>query len=212
MTNTTSASDTDANRAVTIVSGLPRSGTSLIMQMLHAGGLPALTDGLRVADENNLRGYFEYEPVKRLRSDRAWLPQARGQVVKIIHLLLRDLLLDGSLQYRVVFMRRPTDEVLASQRAMLQREGKAGADPAVLKKAFETQLAQLDAWMAAQPCIRVLNVDYHRVVQQPQAVADELQGFLGRPLDTAAMVRAVDPALHRQRGAVSVPGSASPAV
>ena len=92
---------------VTVVSGLPRSGTSLMMQMLHAGGLPVLTDGLRTADQNNLRGYYEYEPVKRLRSDRSWLPQARGQVVKIIHLLLRDLLLDGSLQYRVVFMQRP---------------------------------------------------------------------------------------------------------
>ena len=80
---------------ITVVSGLPRSGTSLMMQMLHAGGLPALTDGLRTADENNLRGYLEFEPVKRLRSDRSWLPQARGKVVKIIHLLLRDLLLDG---------------------------------------------------------------------------------------------------------------------
>jgi len=185
---------------ITVVSGLPRSGTSLMMQMLHAGGLPALTDGLRAADENNQRGYFEYEPVKRLRSDRSWLPQARGQAVKIIHLLLRDLQLDGSLQYRIVFMQRPLDEVLSSQRAMLQREGKAGADPAVLKKAFESQLAQLDTWLAAQPFIAVMRVPYHQVVQQPQSVAEALTGFLGLGLDTAAMVRAVDPALHRQRG------------
>jgi hypothetical protein len=190
-----------AHDFVTVVSGLPRSGTSLMMQMLHAGGLPVLSDGLRAADENNLRGYFEYEPVKRLRSDRSWLPQARGQAVKIIHLLLRELLLGGSLQYRIVFMQRPLDEVLASQQAMLQREGKAGADAAVLKKAFETQLAQLDGWLAAQAGIRVLRMPYHRVVQEPQAVAEELNRFLGLQLDTAAMVQAVDPALHRQRGA-----------
>ncbi len=184
---------------VTVVSGLPRSGTSLMMQMLHAGGLSVLSDGLRTADENNLRGYFEYEPVKRLRGDRSWLPQARGHAVKIIHLLLRDLLLDGSLHYRIVFMQRPMAEVLASQRAMLQREGKAGADAAILTKAFESQLAQLDIWLAAQAQVTVLRVPYHQVLSEPQAVADAVSGFLGLTLDTAAMAAAVDPALHRQR-------------
>ncbi len=186
---------------ITVVSGLPRSGTSLMMQMLHAGGLPALTDGLRLADEDNRRGYFEYEPVKRLRLDRSWLPQARGQAVKIIHLLLRELLLDGTLQYRVVFMQRPMAEVIASQQLMLQRGGKAGADPVVLAKAFDSQLAQLRAWLVTQPCIALLPVAYHRVIEQPQAVAEELAAFLGLPLDTAAMVQAVDPTLHRQRAA-----------
>jgi hypothetical protein len=185
---------------ITIVSGLPRSGTSLMMQMLHAGGLPVLTDGLRTADENNQRGYFEYEPVKRLRSDRSWLPQARGQAVKIIHLLLRDLLLDGSLHYRIVFMQRPMTEVLASQRAMLEREGKTAADAAVLAKAFEGQLTQINAWLAAQPLISVLPVSFHQVVQQPQTVAQALTDFLGLELNTPAMLQAVDPQLHRQRG------------
>jgi hypothetical protein len=186
---------------VTVVSGLPRSGTSLMMQMLHAGGMPVLTDGLRTADENNQRGYFEFDPVKRLRSDRSWLPQARGHAVKIIHLLLRDLLLDGSLQYRIVFMRRPLDEVLASQRVMLQRDGKAGADPAVLKRAFESQLAQLDAWLSAQAGITVLPVQHPQLMREPLAVADALSDFLGLALDKAAMVGVVDPNLHRQRGA-----------
>ena len=184
---------------ITVVSGLPRSGTSLMMQMLQAGGLPALTDGLRSADENNLRGYLEYEPVKRLRVDRSWLPQARGHVVKIIHVLLRELLLDGTLQYRIVFMQRPIAEVIASQQSMLQREGKAGADPAVLTKAFESQLAQVQAWLGNQPAIAVLPISYHRVVSEPQAMAAELAGFLGLPLNSAAMVQAVVPALHRQR-------------
>lgn len=186
---------------ITVVSGLPRSGTSLMMQMLHAGGLPALTDGLRTADASNPRGYFEFEPVKRLRSDRSWLPQARGQAVKIIHLLLRELLLDGTLRYRIVFMHRPVAEVIASQLNMLQREGKTGADPAVLKRAFEWQLAQLQAWLANQPALAVLPVHHHRVISEPQAVAEELAAFLELPLNTAAMVAAVDPALHRQRGA-----------
>lgn len=184
----------------TVVSGLPRSGTSLMMQMLHAGGLPVLADQQRVADENNPRGYFEYEPVKRLRSDRSWLPLARGRAVKIIHLLLHDLLLDGSMRYRIIFMQRPLSEVLASQQAMLQREGRAGADPAVLRRAFEGQLAQLHAWLSAQPDVRVLHVDYHRVLAEPLAVADALCGFLAIELDRNAMAGAVDPALHRQRG------------
>ncbi len=184
---------------VTIVSGLPRSGTSLMMQMLQAGGLPAMTDGLRAADDNNRRGYLEYEPVKRLRADNRWLPQARGQAVKIIHLLLRDLLLDGQVHYRIVFMQRPIDEVLASQHAMLQRDGKAGADPAVLKKAFEAQLSQLQTWLAAQPTVRVLPVSYPDTVRDPSAVAATVQAFLDLPLDTAAMAQAVDPTLHRQR-------------
>lgn len=185
----------------TVVSGLPRSGTSMMMQMLHAGGLPVLADQLRVADESNPRGYFEYEPVKRLRTDRSWLPQARGHAVKIIHLLLRDLLLDGSMRYRIVFMQRPLDEVLASQQAMLQREGKATADPAVLRRAFESQLAQLHGWLAAQPDVQVLHVDHHRVMAEPLAVADTLCAFLGLDLDRAAMASAVDPSLHRQRAA-----------
>ena len=195
-----------AHDFITVVSGLPRSGTSLMMQMLHAGGLPVLSDGQRTADENNPHGYFEFDPVKRLRSDNAWLPQARGQAVKIIHLLLRDLRLDGSLQYRIVFMQRPTDEVLASQRAMLQRGGLAGADPAVLKKAFESQLSQLESWLAAQANFLVMWVPYHQVLRDPQAVAEALNTFLGLALDTTAMVRAVDPALHRQRG----PDAATP--
>lgn len=189
-----------AHDFITVVSGLPRSGTSLMMQMLHAGGLPTLSDGLRTADANNPRGYFEFDPVKRLRSDNGWLPQARGHAVKIIHLLLRELRLDGSLQYRIVFMQRPMAEVLASQRAMLLRDGKASADAAVLKQAFEKQLEQIDTWLAEQAHVVVMQVPYHQVMCEPLATAVAVNTFLGLTLDTAAMVRAVDPALHRQHG------------
>ena len=189
-----------AHDFITVVSGLPRSGTSLMMQMLHAGGLPTLSDGLRTADANNPRGYFEFDPVKRLRSDNGWLPQARGHAVKIIHLLLRELRLDGSLQYRIVFMQRPMAEVLASQRAMLLRDGKASADASVLKQAFEKQLEQIDTWLAEQAHVVVMQVPYHQVMCEPLATAVAVNTFLGLTLDTAAMVRAVDPALHRQHG------------
>ena len=183
---------------VTIVSGLPRSGTSLMMQMLHAGGMPVLSDALRPPDESNPRGYFEFEPVKRLRAERSWLPRARGHAVKIIHLLLRELPLDGSFTFRIVFMQRPMDEIIASQRVMLG-EGKAAA-PAILQRVFETQLAQLEPWLRGRTDVTVLPIAYHRAFREPDAVVEELRSFLGLDLDGAAMVRAVDPALYRQRG------------
>src|SRR5712692_1323159 len=95
------------NDSITVVSGLPRSGTSLMMQMLAAGGIPPLTDNLRAVDESNPHGYFEFDPVKRLRSDRSWLDQARGRAVKIIHVLVRELPADGQFNYRLLLMKRP---------------------------------------------------------------------------------------------------------
>lgn len=184
---------------VTVVSGLPRSGTSLMMQMLHAGGLPAWTDGVRAADASNPRGYFEHEAVKRLRSDSAWLPQARGHALKVIHLLLRELPQKDGLRYRVVFMQRPLAEVLASQQAMLARDGRPAADAAVLARAYEAQLAQVEAWRAARPDVAWLGLPYHQVLQDAPAAAAALARFLGLPLDEAAMAQAVEPSLHRQR-------------
>jgi hypothetical protein len=115
---------------ITVVSGLPRSGTSLMMQMLAAGGIPPLTDHRRAPDESNPRGYFEFEPVKRLRTDRLWIGQAQGHAIKVIQLLLRELPTDGQFDYRVILMHRSMAEVLASQRAMLERQNKVTADGA----------------------------------------------------------------------------------
>lgn len=190
----------EAPEFVTIVSGLPRSGTSLMMQMLTAGGLPAMTDASRPADESNPRGYLEFEPVKRLRTDRSWLPQARGHVVKIIHVLLRELPIDGSLNYRVVLMKRPIEEVIASQRAMLRRDGKSSVDAAVLRKVYQSQLTQTEVWLNQHAAFKVMPVDYHDVLQAPVRVAETLSTFLDLPLDREAMARAVDPALYRERG------------
>ena len=184
---------------ITIVSGLPRSGTSLMMQMLAAGGIPPLTDHLRVADESNPRGYFEFDAVKRLRSDHSWLDLARGHAVKIIHLLLRELPTDRGLQYRVIFMRRPLEEVLASQRAMLERQGKPAADDALLAKVFRGQLEQVEQWLATAPGFSVLQVEHHALFESAQSTAERVSEFLGGQLDVAAMLGVIEPALYRQR-------------
>jgi hypothetical protein len=184
---------------ITIVSGLPRSGTSLMMQMLAAGGIPPLTDHQRAADESNPRGYFEFEPVKRLRSDRSWIEQAQGRAIKVIHLLLRELPTDGQFIYRVILMYRPMAEVLASQRAMLEREGKVAAADAVLAKIYQSQLEQTDQWLVTHSAFSVLHIGYHAIVENPASAANEINDFLGGGLDITAMVTVVDPLLYRQR-------------
>lgn len=184
---------------ITIVSGLPRSGTSLMMQMLAAGGIAPLSDDLRAPDESNPRGYFEFEPVKQLRADHSWLNRARGKVVKIIHLLLRELPCDGSFTYRVVLMKRPIEEVLASQSAMLQRQGKTSADSQVLAKVYLAQLAQIEEWLAAQPSFKVLKMEYHHLLANARDQVQSLNEFLGGGLNLDQMEQAIDPALYRQR-------------
>ena len=192
---------------VTVVSGLPRSGTSLMMQMLVAGGIPPLTDEQRAPDPSNPRGYLELEAVKRLKLDCSWLPQARGKAVKIIHLLLPELAgappdENGSpLIYRVVMMRRPIGEVVASQRAMLARQGKASAavPDAQLAQLFTDQLARVERWLESRPEFQVCAVRYPELVAQPVETVARLNTFFGGGLDEAAMTRAVDPSLYRER-------------
>ncbi len=192
---------------ITVVSGLPRSGTSLMMQTLAAGGIPPMTDDLRTPDPSNPRGYLELEAVKRLKADRSWLPQARGKAVKIIHLLLPELA--GAppdenglpLQYRVVMMRRPIVEIVKSQRAMLARQGKASAaiPDAQLAQLFTDQLARVERWLESRPEFAVCTVPYPELVAHPAAAVARVNEFLGGGLDEAAMARAVDPALYREK-------------
>jgi len=184
---------------ITIVSGLPRSGTSLMMQMLVAGGIPALTDQIRTADEDNPRGYFEFEAVKRTKHDPSWLGGADGKVVKMVHLLLYDLPQDR--QYRVLFMRRNIREVLASQRKMLQRQGKPGAalPDEQLAAVFEDQLRKLFGWLESRPNFAVLQVDYNALVSRPAEVIETINAFCGGTLSTAAMAATIDPSLYRNR-------------
>jgi Sulfotransferase domain len=186
---------------VTIVSGLPRSGTSLMMQMLQAGGMKLLADERRAADQNNPRGYFEYEAVKRSGANVSWLELAEGRVVKVIHLLLRHLPPDR--QYRVIFMLRDVQEVVASQRAMLKASGRSGAriPDDNLSAVFEQQLVEVRQWLAERPNFRVLYVNYRDVLSDPSAAAQTIALFLGGRLDVSAMAGVVDWTLYRQRRA-----------
>lgn len=184
---------------ITIVSGLPRSGTSMMMRMLTGGGLEAMQDGERAADEDNPKGYFEFERVKQIRTDQAWLPDAAGKVVKAISLLLMDM--PAGYEYRVVFMDRAIPEVLASQRKMLVRRGEnpdATADEK-MTVIYEKHLAQVKKWIDDQPNVSAVYVPYHEVIADPATHASRVNAHLGNILDEANMVAAVDPSLYRNR-------------
>ena len=184
---------------ITIVSGLPRSGTSMMMQMLEAGGLPVCTDGVRSADLDNPRGYYEFEPVKEVRRDCSWLNQARGKATKMVYRLLYDL--PTGYEYRILFLQRDLREVLASQRAMLTRHAKKGGslDDSQLGTVFATELRKFREWIGAQECFSVLWVNYSNVVNNPGPEAEAVSQFLGGGLDTRAMANVVDPLLYRNR-------------
>lgn len=184
---------------VTIVSGAPRSGTSLMMRMLAEGGIPPLTDGVRAADCDNPHGYFEYEPVKRTKEDAGWVASASGRAVKMVHLLLRDLPQTGS--YRVVLMRRDLSEVVRSQRLMLERLGRDAGKLSDQRKAeiFAAQLDDTERWLRTSAAFSCLAVDYNELVANPRPHAERVSAFLGGALDVAAMCAVVDPTLWRNR-------------
>ncbi|QDV35779.1 sulfotransferase family protein [Tautonia plasticadhaerens] len=184
---------------VTIVSGLPRSGTSMMMRMLEAGGMPVVTDAVREADVDNPRGYYEFEPAKKTRDDPSWLDSAHGKAVKMVYQLLYDLPADR--HYRVLFMRREMDEVLASQRKMLSRLGRddGGISDDKMSALFRSQLAKFEAWAASQSHLAILDVDYNRMVSDPLPLAESVNAFLGGVLDAKAMAGVVEPDLYRNR-------------
>jgi len=185
---------------VYVVSGLPRSGTSMMMKMLAAGGLPPLVDEIRQADKDNPKGYYEFERVKKLdKGDTAWLPQATGKVVKIISALLKYLPADYD--YRIVFMRRDMDEILASQRKMLAHRGEDSqkTDDEEMAVLFGKHLAVTDAWLKEQDNMQILHVHYHDILTDPLTQAQKVNVFLGASLDVTAMAKQVDANLYRNR-------------
>ena len=185
---------------IVIVSGLPSSGTSLMMKMLEAGGLPVLTDRLRTADDDNPKGYYEYERVKALdKGDHAWLPEAQGKAVKVISALL--MYLPPTYTYRVIFMQRNLDEVLASQRKMLAHRGEANtaASDDEVAPLFAKHVQATKSWLVAQPNMTLLEIDYNALVADPRPAAQAIQRFLPSGLDLEQMVQAVDPTLYRNR-------------
>ena len=199
---------------ITVVSGIPRSGTSLMMQMMAAGGMPVLTDGLRSADANNPRGYFELESVKSLSRSQDVMAQANGKVVKVISSLLPNL--PKHFEYRVIFMCRPLEEVVSSQNRMLERLGKEvpPTSTASVVGAFEEHLKKIRSWLSQQPNFAVLYVDYPAVLQSPEEQAGRISGFLGRELDVPAMIRQIEHSLYREKsgpaGGAVVKRSAQP--
>ncbi len=183
---------------LTIVSGLPRSGTSMMMRMLDGSGMPLLIDHIRQADEDNPNGYFEFEAVKKTKVDASWLEESEGKAVKMVYRLLYDLPTNRS--YRVLFMRRKLEEVLASQRVMLERKAmSADTSDEQMKELFASELDGFYKWVAGQHHINLIDVDYNRLQADPLAELQRVNKFLGGDLDVEAMASVIDNSLYRNR-------------
>ncbi len=189
-----------------IVTGLPRSGTSMLPQMLAAGGMSVLADGLREADEDNPRGYFELERVKNLLQDSKWLFEARGKAIKIVAPLLASL--PRELACRVILSERDLDEVLDSQERMLVHRGRPMATTTerrrMLKDEYARTLGRVKAMLSERPGTQLLVVEHSDVISDPLLTAARLNTFLGGKLDVAKMAAAIDPELHGIRSGVRV--------
>ncbi|GAB4466197.1 MAG: hypothetical protein Kow0070_29000 [Anaerolineales bacterium] len=185
---------------IIVVSGLPRSGTSMMMKMLEAGGLPILTDNLRAPDANNPNGYYEFERVKQLpEGDYGWLPEAGGKVVKIVTGLIMHL--PSEYRYKVIFMQRAMKEVLSSQKKMLGRLGKEDdrVEDEKMRKIYQEHLKQVNAWIAKQPNIEALYVNYNTMLADPLESLKKVNEFLGGGMDVNVMAGVVNKELYRER-------------
>jgi hypothetical protein len=188
-----------AASTVFVVSGLPRSGTSMMMRMLAQGGAPILADDQRTADADNPRGYFELEAVKATARDASWVAHAGGRFVKVITSLLPHVPADRT--YRVILMRRSLDQIVRSQRAMLERLGSTppGEREDAARRSQLEHLVELESWLQSARHMKVLGVSYERVLAQPDKEIERVIRFLELDLDAAAMRRAVEPGLQRQK-------------
>ena len=185
---------------IVVVSGLPRSGTSMMMKMLEAGGLTVMTDAIRQADIDNPKGYYEYERVKNLEkeTDKSYVREARGKVLKVISFLLKDLPEDN--YYRVIFMRRHLDEVIASQNKMLDRRGEDSIeDRETMAEAYRNHLAAVKILIRKRPNLEMLEFRYDEAVKSPREAARAVNAFLGGTLDEGAMSAVIDGELYRNR-------------
>ena len=184
---------------IIIISGLPRSGTSMLMAMLEAGGFELLTDGIRTADEDNPKGYYEFEPIKKIKTDQSWLENAKGKVVKGISQLLLDM--PPTYNYRVVFVRRDLDEVLASQKKMLVRRGteKGGTSDEDMRTLFLKHLEHVTDWLRRQKNFHVLYVNYNKLLKDPAGDIERINRFFAGRLNAQAMREVIDEKLYRNR-------------
>ena len=185
---------------ITIVSGLPRSGTSMMIQMLKVGGIEPVTDNLRLADESNPKGYYEFERVKKLKDgDTQWVKSATGKSVKVISALLDGL--PPGYQYRIVFMQRNMDEILASQKQMLISRGEPAdrVSDEQLAEIFLKHLQKTAAWLAGQPNMQVLYINYNDMLKDPSPSMKQVNQFLDGKLNVEEMAGVIDKNLYRQR-------------
>ena len=191
---------------ILVISGLPRSGTSMLMQMLEAGGMTILTDRVREADEDNPRGYFEFEGAKKLLRDQSWLAQARGKALKVVAPLVCSL--PAGYNYRVLLMERDYDEILASQAKMIARRTESGQAESIddsperrerLRREYARLIAQTRTVLRSRGGVQLLELRHENIVRDPAQVAVTINAFSGGVLDTSAMASAVDRSLHRNR-------------
>ncbi len=184
---------------VIVVSGLPRSGTSLMMQMLAAAGIPTLTDDRRVADTDNPKGYFELEKVKKLEAENHFLLRAGGKAVKIISHLLPFL--PKEMNYKIIFLERNSEAIIQSQNKMLQNTQKQRGNISDLKlmEIYGKHLSEIRYWLGQQKNLSCITIKYEHIIKRPFESALQIQSFLGIPLDTDAMARQVDSSLNHFR-------------
>jgi hypothetical protein len=188
-----------SNQSIIIVSGLPRSGTSMMMRMLAEGGLPILTDELRRPDDDNPNGYFELEVVRQLKEGNvAWLNDANGKVVKVISALLEYL--PKEYQYKIIFMERDPKETLASQKKMLDhRRQESKLSDEEMEQQFHKHLAAMKPWLVRQPNMDVLYVNYNALIAEPGPFCERITEFLDLPLNPNQMLAVPDEQLYRNR-------------
>lgn len=186
-------------RPIVVVSGLPRSGTSMAMKMLEAGGLGVVTDGLRTADEDNPKGYYEDERVKDLYQpgDKTWLRESRGKVIKIISFLLKSLPDDNN--YKVLFMHRSLREIVASQNKMLARRAEKNDTPDDRAVALLEEQVRDARFFLRRPQFDVLELNYRETLDSPRPLALRMAEFVGGGLDVEKMTQVVDVQLYRNR-------------
>ena len=184
---------------IVIVSGLPRSGTSMMMRILEAGGLEVVTDNIRKADNDNPGGYYEIEKVKKLKKDSSWLDDCHGKVIKVISQLLFDL--PDNKRYKILFIRRNMEEILAPQRIMLKRLGRTGAGISDEKMAekFHNHLQKTENWLSSRDEIDVLYLNYNKLIENAIKYVADVNAFLDGGLDEEKMAGVVEVKLYRQR-------------
>jgi len=186
---------------IIVVSGLPRSGTSMMMKMLEACNMPLLTDSIRQPDEDNPKGYYEFERVKDLEQDNSWFDVARGMAVKVVSPLLRYLNTDKKFRYKVIFMLRNIDEILSSQKKMANRlsHEEDNIEENILRQNYFRHLEEVKDWLRQNENIEVMYVSYADVINDPLPAAENIAAFLGINLDIHEMAGIIDNSLYRNR-------------